>query len=77
MALDITKDGNEWNSHPPEDNMEWVCSVIPLVIKVSGVKGINVRGVYDEVNEFYKHEENLGTLIQESLAKAITNNKIT
>lgn len=32
---------------------------------------------HDEVNEFYKHEANLGTLIQESLAKAIANNKIT
>jgi hypothetical protein len=76
MALDITKDGNEWNSHPPEDNMEWICSVIPLIIKFSKCKGINTRGVYDELNDFYKEETNLGELIQEVLAKAISNNEI-
>jgi hypothetical protein len=74
--LDLDKDGQQWINNPPEDNMEWIASVIPIVRSTTNKKGINVRGVYDQVYSFYSDQSNLSVSLKEVLSKAITDNEI-
>jgi len=76
MTIEPEKDGNHWNSAPPEDRMEWICSMCPVVRNINKWKGLNHRGVYDEVNRVYSDSANLGKVIFEVVAQAMKMNKV-
>lgn len=77
MFLDIDKDGQQWIDNPPEDNMEWISSIVRVAaITLNKWEGVNIRGVYDEVNSFYSDPLNLKTPLKDIVAKATTNNRI-
>ena len=76
MFLDIDKDGHQWVKNPPEDNMEWISSIIRVVATLNKWEGVNIRGVYDEIHLFYSDPLNLETPFKEVVSKASTNNRI-
>lgn len=76
MEIDPNKNGNHWNEVSPEDRMEWVCSMCPVIRKLNGWDSLDHKGVYNGVNRIYSDPANLEKIIFEVVAESMKSNKM-